>query len=59
MVKMMVKINLAITLLSKLCNSALPGVPNGPCDLIRMLNIDEGFVLVDNTSKILQRQSVL
>jgi len=42
-------------------NSAVPEprVPINPCDLIRMLNIDEGFVLVDNTSKILQRQSVL
>ena len=42
----MVKINLAIILLSKLCNFRLPRVLNNPCGLIRMLNVDEGAMLV-------------
>ena len=42
-----------ITLLSELYNSRLSGVLDNPCGLIRMLNIDEGVVLVDNRLKIL------
>jgi len=45
-VKMMVKINLVITLLSNLCYSGLPGVPNSPCDSIRMLKVDIDITLV-------------
>jgi len=55
----MVKINPAITLLSKLCNSRLLRVPNNLYDSTRMLNVDEGVMLVNNRSKILQRQFVL
>ena len=53
MITMMVKINPAITLLSKLCNSRVSRIPSYPCSLIEMLNIDEGIVLVDNKLKIL------
>ena len=53
MIKVTVKINSAVLLLSKLYNFRLPGVPNNPYGLIRMLNVDKGVVLVDNRLKIL------
>jgi len=57
-IKVMVKINLAITLLranaSELCNYRLMRVANNPCDSTEMLNIDEGIALIDNRSKTLQ-----
>ena len=59
MIKVTVKINSVVLLLSKLSNSRLSGVPNDPCSLTRSLNIDEGIVLVDNRLKILQKQFVL
>ena len=58
-IKVTVKINFAVLLLSKLCIFRLSRLPNNPYNLIRMLNVDEGFVLVDNRLKILQCQSVL
>ena len=59
MVKKMVKTNPAITLLSGLCNARLSGVPNNPCDLTRIPNIDEGVALVDNKWQTLQWQFFL
>ena len=59
MIKVMVKINFAILLLSKLCNSMLPGVFNNPCDSTGTPNVDEGVIHVDRKSKILQKLSVL
>jgi len=59
MITMMVKINPTITLLSELCNSILLRVLDNPCGLIRMLNVNEGVVLVHNRLKILQGQSVM
>ena len=59
MIKMMVKTNPAITLLSGLYNSMLPGVPNNPCDLIEILNVNKGIMLVENKLKTLLLQSVL
>jgi len=59
MVKKMVKINLAITLLCELCNFRLSGVPNKPCDSTEMLNVHKGVTLVDNKLQTLQLQSVL
>jgi len=53
-IKVMVKINSAISLLSDLCNSRLSRVPNNPYDSTEMLNIDEGITRIDNSSKILQ-----
>jgi len=47
-IKVTVKINSAVFLLCKLCYSRLSGVPNNPCGLTGMLNVDEGIVLVDN-----------
>jgi len=58
-IKVMVKINPTIALLSELYNFRLPRVLSNPCGSIGMLNVNEGVVLVDNRSKILQRQSVL
>ena len=58
-IKVMMKINFSIFLLSKLCDFRLPGVSNNPCDSTEMLNIDEGLVYVDNKSKILQKSSIL
>jgi len=58
-ITVMVKINLAITLLSKLYNFRLLRVFHNPYDSTEILNVDEGVVLVDNRLKILQRQSVL
>ena len=55
---MMVKINLAVTLLLKLCNSGLSGVSNSPCNSTRMLNINEGVALVISKQKTLWLQSV-
>ena len=55
----MMKINSVILLLSKLCNFRLLGVPNNPCGLTGMLNINDGATLIDNSLKILQKQSVL
>ena len=52
-IKVMVKINSAISLLSELCNFRLPMVSNNPCDSTRMLNVDEGVVPVEISSKIL------
>jgi len=54
MIKVIVNINYVILLLSKLCNFRLLGVPNNPCGLTGMLNVDEGVVLVDSILKILQ-----
>ena len=54
----MVKIHSAIPLLFELCNFRLTRVFNNPCDSTGMLNVDEGVVLVDNKSKILQIQNV-
>jgi len=59
MTKVVVKINLAIALLSEICNFRFLRVPNNPSDSTGMLNVDEGVMHVDNGSKILQRQSVL
>jgi len=59
MIKVMVKISSTVLLLSKLCNFRLPEIPNNPCDSIRMLNVNEGIVYVDNKSKILQKSSVM
>ena len=58
MIKETVKIN-SVVLLSKLCNSRLSGVSNNPCGLTGMMNVDEGDALIDNSMKILQKQSVL
>jgi len=51
---MTVKINTTILLLYKLNNFRLSGVPNNPCGLTGMLNVNEGVVLIDNRLKILQ-----
>jgi len=56
--KATVKINYVV-LLSKPCNFRLRGISNNLYGLIGMLNIDEDIALVDNSLKILQRQSVL
>ena len=48
-----VKTNAAI--LSKFYNFRLLGVPNNPCGIIGMLNVNEGAAHVDNRLKILQR----
>jgi len=58
-IKVMVKINFAFLLLSKLCNARLSGVPINPCGLTGMLNVDEVAAHVVNRLKILQRESVL
>ena len=58
-IKVIVKINSAVLLLSKLCNFRLPGVANNACDSTRMLNVDEDVTHVNYKLKILQRQSVL
>jgi len=52
-IKVTVKINSAVLLLSKLYNFRLSGVPNNPYGLTGMLNIDKGVVLIDNRLKIL------
>ena len=57
--KVMVKINLTITLLSELYNSRLSRVLSNPCCSTGMPNVKEGVGHVDNKSKIMQRQSVL
>ena len=57
--KMMVKINLAVTLLLKLCNSELLGDPNSPCDSLRIMNINKGVTLVVSKQKLLQLNFVL
>ena len=49
----------AILLLSQLCNFRLPGVSNNQCGLTGMLNSNEDAALVDNSSKMLQKQSVM
>jgi len=54
-----VKINFSISFLSGLCNFRLPRIPNNLYDSTKILNIDEGAMLVDNSSKILQTKSVL
>ena len=59
MIKVMVKINSAVLLLSKFYNFRLPGVPNNPCDSTGMMNVDEGVAYVDNKSMILQKSSIL
>ena len=59
MIKMMVKINLAVTLLSKFCNSGLSGHPNGPCNLTGMPNVDQGVAHVVSKQKLLQLNSML
>ena len=53
MIKVMVKINSAILLLSKLCNFMLSEVPNNPCDSTGVLNVDKSIAHVDDKSKIL------
>ena len=59
MITTLVKIIPAITLLFELYNSRLPRALNNPCGLIKMLNVNEVVMLVDNKLKILQRQSIL
>jgi len=53
------KTHAAISLRSRLYNFRLPGILNSPWDSIGTLNVDEGVVLIDNKSKILQLQSIL
>ena len=57
--KVTVKINSVVLLLSKPCNFRLWGISNNLYGLTGMLNVDEDVALVDNSLKILQRQSVL
>ena len=59
MIKAMVKINPAITILSELCNFWLSRVSNNPCDSTGMLSDDGGTALVVNKLKKLQLQSLL
>ena len=59
MIKVMAKINSTISLLSNLYYSRFSRVLNNPDNSIGMLNVNEGVVLVDNRSKILQKQTVL
>ena len=51
MVKTMVKTNPVITLLFRLYNFRLPGVPNNPRESTEMLNVDEDIALIDNKLK--------
>ena len=53
-IKVMVKINSVIPLLSELYNSRFLRISDNPCDSTGMLNIDEGIILVDNILKFLQ-----
>ena len=56
----MVKINSAVLLLlSKSYDSRLPGVPNNFYGLAGMLNVDDDAALIDNSSKMLKKQSIL
>ena len=53
------KINFSVLLLSIPCNFRLSGVLNNLYGLTGMLNVDEDVALVDNSLKMLQKQSVL
>jgi len=53
------KINSAVLFFSEPCNFRLLGVPNNLYGLTEMLNVDKAVALVDNSLKMLQKQSIL